>query len=129
MRQFLRWNGSILAVLLSLAGLTSGTAWADCYRTKTAAGMENSAVTRFNSLSLAAVCNYDTTNPKMAMIFDAAALPANTTAPDYFGPLAPATSANLPTCASFAIPKTGVIVANAVVIACSTTGSLLNSTE
>lgn len=100
---------------------------ANYYSTLTTTGTENSAVAfkattpPTSILQLAAACNYDASNPKIAMVFDATSLPANGNVPIAIVPLAAAGSV-LPTCGSFSTP---IVFANGIVLACSTTGKTL----
>jgi hypothetical protein len=94
-------------------------------------GTENSAVvvitpaSKRNTLLLAAVQNYDAANPKVAMVFDAAALPANGAIPRAACALAAAPGAANPSQCSLSLPGDGTGVGNGIVIACSTTGKTL----
>lgn len=121
------WSGIFLFAGVLLLAQSAG-AVSPCYTTKTQSGTENSVVLPWPvgaTMELAAVCNYDTSNAKMAMIFDASALPANGSPADYVVPLAAAASATNPTCASVGLPGGGVPVLVGIVAACSTTAKLL----
>ena len=94
-------------------------------------GTENSAVVAINSptklytVLMVAVQNYDAANAKIAMLFDAAALPANGTIPLASCALPAATGTVAPGQCSFALPGDGRGVSAGIVAACSTTGKTL----
>jgi hypothetical protein len=102
------------------------------YETSTAGGTENSntfatPVTGGASILYSIACyNYDTSNPKVVMLFDAASVPANgTVATRGMIPLAAATSANQPSYNSLGIAQGGLPFRKAVTFAASTTGKTL----
>lgn len=124
-----RFAALFLALLLFfLPSITHAQTRGGYYSTSTASGTENSAValkaagTGSDVVNLAGACNYDTGNPKVAMLFDSAALPSNGVVPIAIVPLAAAAAAAQPTCASFSTP---IPFRFGIVIACSTTGKTL----
>lgn len=121
------WSGIFIFAGVLLLAQSAG-AVSPCYTTKTQSGKENSYVLPWPAgatMELAAACNFDTSNAKVAMFFDATALPAAGAPPDYLVPLAAAASATNPTCASVGLPGGGVTLATGMVAACSTTAATL----
>lgn len=98
------------------------------YETSTAGGTENSNTFGVaNTILYSMGCyNYDTTNPKVIMIFDAASVPVNgTVATRGMIVLSAATSANQPSSNSLLIAQGGLIYRTQVTFAASTTGKTL----
>ncbi|MBV8452098.1 MAG: hypothetical protein JOZ29_07460 [Deltaproteobacteria bacterium] len=98
------------------------------YETPTASGTENGNTFGGGPAVLFSMgCyNYDTANPKVVMIFDAAALPANGTVPTRgMISLPPATSANQPSFNSLGIAQGGVGFTHGITFVASTSGKTL----
>jgi hypothetical protein len=94
-------------------------------------GTENSAVVAVNSptkqytVLMVAVQNYDAANAKVAMLFDAGALPATGAIPLAACAAPAATGVVAPGQCSFALPGDGRGLVNGLVVACSTSGKTL----
>jgi len=87
------------------------------------AGSENFAVVTNaagKTITLVGALNFDTSNAKVVMMFDATALPSSGAVPLVSVPIAAAISATQPSPSSFSFP-TGLTVQNGIVVACSTT--------
>jgi hypothetical protein len=102
------------------------------YETSTAGGAENSNTfgTPPNggktTLYAIACYNYDTSNPKVVMLFDAASVPTNgSVATRGMIPLAAAASANQPSYNALVIAEGGLTFVNGITFAASTTGKTL----
>jgi hypothetical protein len=77
------------------------------------------------TLTLAAAENFDTSNAKVLMLFDATSLPTNGAIPVLAVPIAAATSATQPSPGSFSLPTQGFQFQNGIVFALSTTAKTL----
>jgi hypothetical protein len=102
------------------------------YETSTSGGTENSNTfgipqTGGKTTLYAMACfNYDTSNPKVVMLFDAASVPSNgAVATRGMMPIPAATSANQPGFTSMTIAEGGMTFSSGITFAASTTGKTL----
>lgn len=125
-----------ILIALAIALALGGTARAQnqsvgFYHTTASGGMENSAVVLSSAGSgsrrvlMIGAASYNTSAAEVAMIFDAASLPANATIPLAICSLPAAASAAAPATCSFSLPMGGMSLVSGLVVACSTTGKVL----
>jgi hypothetical protein len=120
---------ALMAVALLYSSLAhAGLPSVNWYETATTSGTENSNSLGGGPTTLFALgcCNYDVVNPKVVMLFDAAAVPSNGAIPTRgLLPLGVAVSANQPQCNSLVIAQGGEIFRTGITFAVSTTGRVL----